>query len=92
MVVELTLYGRSYCHLCDDMKLALKPFQQDFQFVLHEVDVDSDPELENRLGEWVPALFTGRPEDGGQELCHYFLDSERVRSWLDAVQQSQPRP
>jgi glutaredoxin len=86
-VIELTLYGRSYCHLCDDMKLALEPLRHGFRFVLHEVDVDSDPALEDRFGELVPVLMTGAPHmsvDGAIELCHYFLDVAVVRKWLAA--------
>lgn len=29
-VIQLTLYGRAYCHLCDDMKVALESFRRDF--------------------------------------------------------------
>lgn len=84
-MIELTLYGRSYCHLCDDMKVALEPLRRGFSFVLHEVDVDSDPALEARFGELVPVLMTGAPHASpgeAQELCHYFLDAFVVQKWL----------
>lgn len=84
-MIELTLYGRSYCHLCDDMKVALEPLQRGFSFVLHEVDVDSDPALEARFGELVPVLMTGAPHASpgeARELCHYFLDVFVVQKWL----------
>jgi thiol-disulfide isomerase/thioredoxin len=86
-VIELTLFGRPYCHLCDDMKVALEPFQRAFCFVLHEVDVDSDPALEDRFGELVPVLMTGAPHTSAEEsreLCHYFLDAAAVQQWLGA--------
>lgn len=86
-MIELTLYGRAYCHLCDDMKNALGPFQRGFSFVLHEVDVDSDPALEDRFGELVPVLMTGAPHtspEDARELCHYFLDAPAVQTWLAA--------
>ncbi|MCD9229308.1 glutaredoxin family protein, partial [Ralstonia pseudosolanacearum] len=86
-VIQLTLYGRAYCHLCDDMKVALESFRRDFPFVLHEVDVDSDPTLEDRFGELVPVLLTGTPQTPGEaarELCHYFLDGPAVQAWLAA--------
>lgn len=86
-MIELTLYGRSYCHLCDDMKTALEPLQRGFSFVLHEVDVDSDPALEDRFGELVPVLMTGAPHapaEAAHELCHYFLDAPAVQVWLAA--------
>ena len=74
---RLTLYGRGYCHLCDDMRQALQPLLDEFGASLVEIDVDSDPALEDRYGELVPVLLGG--ED---ELCHYFLDAPRVRAYL----------
>jgi thioredoxin reductase (NADPH) len=76
----LTLYGRSYCHLCDDMAAALEPLQRELGFGLAWVDVDRDPELEARLGERVPVLA-----HGDAELCHYFLDAPRVRAYLARI-------
>lgn len=67
------------------MKVALEPLQRGFSFVLHEVDVDSDPALEARFGELVPVLMTGAPHASpgeAQELCHYFLDAFVVQKWL----------
>ena len=86
-MIELTLYGRTYCHLCDDMKNALEPLRRGFSFVLHEVDVDSDPALEARFDELVPVLMAGGPQTPlaeARELCHYFLDVPAVQAWLAA--------
>jgi hypothetical protein len=74
---RLILYGRGYCHLCDDMRQALRPLLDEFGAALSEVDVDSDPALEDRYGELVPVLIGDRGE-----LCHYFLDEARVRAYL----------
>ena len=82
-MLQLTLYGRAYCHLCTDMRDALEPLRREFPFVLHEVDVDADPDLESRFGERVPVLVVTGPE-GPRELCHYFLDVAAVREWLAA--------
>ncbi|CAG2149865.1 hypothetical protein LMG31506_04115 [Cupriavidus yeoncheonensis] len=86
-MLQLTLYGRAYCHLCTDMREALEPLRREFPFVLHEVDVDTDPDLESRFGERVPVLVAAGPEggpEGPRELCHYFLDVASVRAWLAA--------
>ena len=76
----LTLYGRGYCHLCDDMAVALRGLGLAFL----ERDVDADPALEARFGELVPVLML--EHDGLQrEVCHYFLDSGRLRELLSAI-------
>jgi len=76
--VRLTLYGRAYCHLCEDMERALERLQHELGFSFEVVDVDRDAELEQRYGELVPVL-TG-PD--GREICHYFLDVEALSDRL----------
>lgn len=73
----LTLYGRTYCHLCDDMLAALEALRGEFSFAVDVVDVDADPALEAKYDELVPVL-----EAEGRELCHYFLDVAKVREYL----------
>lgn len=75
--VRLTLYGRSYCHLCDDMLAALETLRGEFLFELHILDVDSDPLIGREYDELVPVLVVN-----GKELCHHFLDVGKVREHL----------
>ncbi len=72
---ELTLYVRNGCHLCDDMKAELRPFRDELSFVLKEVEVGWDGELAERYGQLLPVLVKD-----GVEVCHYFLDPERLRA------------
>ncbi|ABE31864.1 glutaredoxin family protein [Paraburkholderia xenovorans LB400] len=75
----LTLYGRAWCHLCDDMRTALAPLLAEFGATVEVVDVDTDPTLEARYNERVPVLVCD-----GVELCHYHVDAARVRAALVA--------
>ena len=75
----MTLYGRRYCHLCEDMLAALKPLAPEFGFEVDVVDVDEHPELEARYGEWVPVLTHGEVR-----ICHYHLDQARLTAHLAA--------
>ena len=76
---SLTLYGRAWCHLCEDMRAALKPLLAEFGAQLTVIDVDTDPLLEARYNELVPVLVCD-----GVELCHYHLDETAVRAALAA--------
>lgn len=76
----LTVYGRSHCHLCEEMIAALRELQGRFHFQLIDVDVDSDPALERRYGERVPVLVCG-----DRELCHYRLDAAGVTAFLGEI-------
>ena len=76
-VPRLTLYSRSYCHLCDDMVVRLRQLQAGIRFEFDVVDVDRDPVLERRYGDKVPVLACGE-----RELCHYFLDPAVIAAFL----------
>ena len=79
--MQLTLLSRGYCHLCDEMRVAVLPLAAAHGAALVVVDVDADPALEAAHGDRVPVLFLGAP-DGGLELCHFHLDVPRVRAAL----------
>lgn len=74
---KLTLYSRTYCHLCEDMLAALEPLRSEFSFDIELVDVDADAALVAKYDELVPVLVAE-----GNELCHYFLDASKVREYL----------
>lgn len=74
----LVLYGRVYCHLCDDMLRALAQLRPEFDFELESVDIEDIEPLEQRYGERVPVLCTA----AGEELCALRLDADRVRAYL----------
>jgi len=79
-VTRFTLYSRSYCHLCEDMLVALQAMAAPGQhFEVDVIDVDADPALVERFDELVPVLF-GRLDE--PELCHYFLDEAAVRRYI----------
>ena len=80
--MRLTLLVRAYCHLCDDMRAALKPLADAAGATITEIDVDADPAIEQRFGDLVPVLLLGTLD--GVELCHYHLDRARVASALRA--------
>lgn len=76
---KLTVLSRSYCHLCDDLIAALEQFRGRFSspFEIEVVDIDARPELEEQWGDKVPVLL-----EGGNEICHYFLDHEALVTHL----------
>jgi hypothetical protein len=76
----LTLYSRTYCHLCDDMITGLHALQARFCFSLEVVDVDADIALEDRYGEDVPVLMHGE-----HELCRHRLDAALISDYLTKI-------
>jgi thioredoxin reductase (NADPH) len=62
------------------MIAGLRALQAGGRFELEVIDVDSDPRLEARYGEWVPVLV-----GGNGELCHYHLDAAKVNEYLSKI-------
>jgi Glutaredoxin-like domain (DUF836) len=60
------------------MQTALESIQGGLSFNFDIVDVDAQPELEARYGEWVPVLL-----DGEVEICHYVLDQAKLVEYLE---------
>ncbi|TCS34338.1 glutaredoxin-like protein DUF836 [Paucimonas lemoignei] len=81
MPVKFILYSRTYCHLCDDMLIALQALQGEFSFAIEVRDVDADPALVALYDELVPVLIGWRNGEATR-LCHYFLDEGMVRNYL----------
>lgn len=75
--VALTLLGRDGCHLCADMRAALKPWAARFNFAVEEIDITGKPELEARYGWDIPVLLAG-----DAEICRHFLDPQALQTWL----------
>ncbi len=83
----LTVYERSGCHLCDDMVSTLSEWQEEFEFRIERVDVDTSPELAARYGTRVPVLVYGTIE-----ICHHFLDLDALHRALgDETRPQRPR-
>lgn len=58
--LPLVMYTRGECGLCDRMEADLAAAQSIPTYALRKVDVDRDPDLARRYGNWVPVLWVGR--------------------------------
>jgi glutaredoxin len=57
--LDVTIYSRSGCHLCDEAKAQMAPLLKEFGAHLTEINVDNDPELRARYDYDVPVIFLG---------------------------------
>ena len=73
-MIEVTIYSRSNCHLCDVALGVLEEFCQEFNFQIVKILIDESPELEEKYGEQVPViLINNQPHD------FFRVDPERFR-------------
>jgi len=57
--LDVTLYSRSGCHLCEAAKAAIDPLLSEFGATLHEINIDGDAMLTERYGWDIPVIFVG---------------------------------
>ncbi len=76
--MEVVLYTRAGCHLCDEAKKELMPLRDEFHFTLREVDIDSDEALRVRYGHDIPVVFLD-----GRKVAKHRLDREQFRRRLE---------
>ena len=72
--MQLILYYRERCHLCDAMRKALVAYSDTHDpLQWREIDIDRDPDLVRLYDSRVPVLCLGE-----QEICHYFFDESAL--------------
>ena len=73
------LYTRDGCHLCDDVRYLLRAYSLWIPAAI-EVDIDDDPELQERFNTCVPVVeFDGKVRFRGRvdvTLLHRLIEGE----------------
>jgi glutaredoxin len=76
--LDITMYMREGCHLCEEAKTTMAPLLAEFGAKLHEVDIDDDPILLDRYTNDVPVIFVG-----SQFFAQHRVDLARLRRQLE---------
>lgn len=76
--LEITLYTRPGCHLCEEAKAAIGPLVEEFGARLREVNIDEDRDLTDRYGWDIPVLFVGT-----RKVAKHRVNLERFRRCLE---------
>ena len=71
--VQIDIYSRPGCHLCDDAKEVVERVRLRFPFSVRVVDVETDPELEKAYGEQIPVVFIN-----GNKAFKYHVDEHEL--------------
>jgi 4a-hydroxytetrahydrobiopterin dehydratase len=87
--VEVTLYTRDGCHLCDQAKAAIRAAESLYRLRidLREVDIDTDADLHARFTNDVPVIYVGgkeafRHQVDPRQLAEVVRGGARLRSSL----------
>ena len=76
--IEVTLYTRKGCHLCDEAKSQMAPLLREFGARLREVDIDADESLRALYDVDVPVIFLGE-----RKVAKHRLDLAQFRRQLE---------
>lgn len=77
-VHAVVLVTRAGCHLCDEAAATLNRLAAELGFTWQPVDVDADPERQDRYGERVPVILID-----GREHGYWRIEEDRFRLALD---------
>ena len=75
--IQLTLYQRPGCHLCEEMQSVIEPVARDVGCTVAAVDISGDAALEASLGEEIPVLMIN-----GRKAFKYRLTERELRQRL----------
>lgn len=78
-MLRVRVYSRKECHLCDDAKQVLKKFAAEYPLAIEEIDIDHDPEAQEKYREEIPVIFL---ED--TKLFKYRVEEEAFRKAIEA--------
>lgn len=80
-MIEVILYSREDCHLCEVAMSDLAELKEQFPHLLNIINIDQDPELTRKYGSVIPVV-----ECGSQRLIAPF-DREKLSNLLSSTYQ-----
>jgi glutaredoxin len=76
--LEVTVYSRPGCHLCEEAKARMQPLLAEFGCTLREVNIDLDGELRRRYSSDIPVVYIGQ-----QKAAKHRVDLRQFRRQLE---------
>ena len=79
--MQLTIYSRPGCHLCDEMKAVVERVVRSAAgpLTIEAIDISTDPALEARYGVEIPVLLVD-----GKKVAKYRITEAALAKWLMA--------
>jgi glutaredoxin len=80
----VTIYGRTGCHLCENVVNLLEPFKDQLNIEIEEILIDNHKELEALYGQLIPVVHID-----GKHFSHFRIDLDEFKSFLEKHRQHQ---
>ena len=85
--LEVTIYTRAGCHLCDEAKTAIAPLLREFGATIREIDIAGDATLTQRFGCDIPVIYIGR-----KKAAKHRVNLQQFRRQLQEAREKVPDP
>jgi len=69
--INIVIYSRPGCHLCDDAKAVIEKVRSRYSFILKQINIESDPALEQAYGTEIPVITIN-----GNKAFKYRVDEQ----------------
>ena len=80
----VTIYGRTGCHLCENVVNLLEPLKNQLKIEIQEILIDNNKELEDLYGQLIPVVHVD-----GRHFSHFRIDLDDFKSFLEKHRQHQ---
>ena len=80
----VTIYGRTGCHLCENVVNLLVPQKDQLRIEVEEILIDNNRELEDLYGQLIPVIHVD-----GKYFSHFRVDLEEFKTYLEKHRQHQ---
>ncbi len=81
-MVNVTIYSKKDCHLCDVAKETLLRIQKEFPFPLEEIDIEKDKTIFEKYKYLIPVI-----EIDGEIISNYRVDETKLMLKLSSQPQ-----
>ncbi len=71
--IQIEIYSRPGCHLCDEAKEVINRVRLRFPFTLRVINIETDPDLEKIYREQIPVVFIN-----GNKAFKYHVDEREL--------------
>ena len=79
--IQIDIYSRPGCHLCDDAKDVIERVQRRFGFAVRVIDIETDPDLERAYGEEIPVVFINGNKAFKYRVAEAELEKKVKKLW-----------
>ena len=71
--IQIDIYSRPGCHLCDEAKVIIDRVRKRYSFALRVINIEEDPALESAYGTEIPIVFIN-----GSKAFKYHVDEREL--------------